>query len=254
MQRAIAYGFDLDNTFLRTEKLKWDMARLCHERFPQVKPAVFRECYAEYRIYHYGRVHMDTILGMIAVRAELSVDDTRYLKHEWMRTLPYDKYVFAGARELIQGLDSERMYLMTKSPDYDYQRQKLDACKLPFLRDDVHEWIVESKNPAVFARWIAMMRDRGATHLVYGSDEALEIIWAHEAATTAGLGFDGVHNQYGSIWRSNMDRAQEALGNNYHPARNFHQFAHIIRGLQQTLEGQSQTIEWGRGGRGKEQD
>ena len=160
-----------------------------------------------------------------------------------METIPYQEYVFSGARQLITDLGPNNVFLMTKSPDVAYQRQKLDACNLPFFRDNVHEWIVEAKNPDVFAQWIAMMQDRGATHLVYGSDEAPEILFAHDAAVNAGLGFEGVHHQYGPYWKEGLGRAEHVLGNHYHPARNFRQFAHIIRGFQSRLEGQSQPIE-----------
>jgi hypothetical protein len=248
MYNTVAYGFDLDNTLFQTEVLKTDMARLCHERFSQVSVELFQDCYAAYRLSHQGRVHMGTILEAIAHRAGLSPCDSDDLTHEWIKGLPYDRYVFAGARELIADLGPQNVFFMTKSQDIGFQHRKLDVCRLPFIADNIHEWIMESKNLDVFSQWIAMMRDRGIHHLVYGSDEATEILWAHEAAQCAGLGFDGVHHQYGSLWKNNREQAQTVLGEQYHRAAHFRQFADIFRHLQGQLEGKRCTVEQGRSG------
>jgi hypothetical protein len=195
---------------------------------------------------------MDAILLDVGLQSGLCDADKEELRHQWLNTLPYRDYVFAGARELLSDLGAPNVHVFTKSRDRSYAHKKIEACGLPLLRDGSHLHIVGHKSPNTFARWLGRMSDRGIRHLVYITDEAKEIIWAHDAAEKVGIGFDGVHHYHGSVWQSDIEIAEKTARGHYFPAHDFEELTGIVRRLQGSLEGQPKTGEWRKFQRGKE--
>ncbi len=235
MQQAIGFVFDFDNLLLDTTRLKGDLGRLVHQSFPAISPELYEDCYAEYKVFHFGRTHMRSILKDAAAKAKCSDEETETLLHEWVLKLPYDEYVFPGARELIASHDPNLVFVFTKSEDEGYQRAKIDACHLG-VRDD-HIIITPWKTPEAFDALYQRVRECGITRVIAGSDEAIDLINGDTSAHKMGLYFEGVHHFYGSYRFNDIGEAQEQLGNRYHQAKDFRAFSHICGDRYHHLEG-----------------
>ncbi len=235
MQPAIGIVLDFDNLLLNTTALKADLKVLVHQSFPNITPEMYEACYAEYRVFHHGRTHMQKILATIAECAGCSQAETQMLVYEWLATLPYEQYVFSGAQELLASLDPHQVFIFTKSEDASYQRAKIEACHFPVLPD--HIMIPEGKNQEAFDGLFTTLHEQGITHVISGSDEAIELIRGHVSAQTQGISFEGVQHLYGEHQYHDQQEARSLLGNRYHVAENFTSFASIVLAIHKQLEG-----------------
>ena len=235
MQQATGFVFDFDDLLLDTTRLKGDLGRLVHTSFPAISKELYDDCYDTYKVFHNGRTHMRNILQDAAIKAHCSDEETETLLHEWVVHLPYDQYVFPGARELIASHDPSRVFVFTKSEDEEYQRAKIRACQLGILDD--HVVVVPWKTKEAFDALYKRVGECGITRVIAGSDEAMDLVKGDTSAHNMGLYFEGVHHFYGSYRFNDIGDAQEQLGNRYHQAQDFRELFCICQGIYHHLEG-----------------
>ena len=235
MQQAIGFVFDFDDSLLDTTRLKGDLGRLVHQSFPAISQELYEDCYAEYKVFHFGRTHMRNILQDVAAKAQCSDEETQALLHEWVLKLPYDEYVFPGAREFIASYDPDKVFIFTKSEDEVYQRAKIEACHLGVLDD--HVVITPWKTKEAFDALYQRIRECGITRVIAGSDEAIDLVKGDTSAHKMGLYLEGVHHFYGSYRFNDIYDAQRQLGDRYHQAKDFREFSRICGNIYHHLEG-----------------
>lgn len=234
MGRA-AYGLDVDNTVFDARLFKEYLGSALHDRFAVITPDLFRQTYASYCTEHRGVVNMHAILRDTATVARLSFSDTNDLLTDFLETLPYEQYVFPGMQYIMHQLGPERIFLFTKTGDLEFQQKKLEACHLPVAPD--HICICEGKTQQDFDRWIGNIRETGATHFVYATDEPYELLRAEQSSRTFGLPFEGIHHLYGSHYLEHMEEAQTTLGDHYHRADGPNALRGALFALHDALEG-----------------
>lgn len=241
MQRAIFSVFDFDNMLLDTSRLKQDLGNLAHAAFPFVSPDMFLDVYWTYRLHHGGKVHMQRIIEEVAIQSNLSSEDTARLKETWLSTIPYGEYVFPGVRDFIGRLDPERVFIFTKSEDQVYQAEKIETCNLGIAKD--HVIIPALKDQEAYQQVFRELKQRGCTDVIYGADEATELLHGYEMAQEFRIGFEGIHHFYGEHRYNGIQETVDTLGDSYHRIDTIDRLGDIFDTIHTRVEGRLMTVE-----------